>query len=331
MDLQGWMQAGQANRKARDFRAAADCFRRVLDAQPDHLQALQGLADACRGLKDSEGCLAAWDRYLALCPRDGAVQARVGDACRRTGRRDRAILHYEAALRHDPRNRYALMGLGDLYHKAHRPEEALAAWERLLDLDPRLVNIRTMAGNLCRRKLEFERAAHHFRAALKLEPGNPYALFGLADALRGLGRFEEAAPLWDEVVRTDAGNRQVLTRAGDCFCRLGQLAKAEDLFRRALAQGYDRCAEFGLARVQVNRGEYREALDRYEAVLDRNPEDPRAVLLKGQVLGEWRGREAALAYLEDQKARHPEMREIAGALSRMQAGGVANRTERAAL
>jgi pentatricopeptide repeat protein len=209
------------------------------------------------------------------------------------------------------------MGLGDLHQKERRVDEALLCWERLLELDPRLINIRTMAGNLCRKRLDFERAAFHFRAALRLEPHNAHAVFGLADALRGMGRFEEAAPLWDEILDLDPGNRQVLTRAGDCFCRLGQFEKAETLYRSVLDQGYDRSAQFGLARVQVRRGAFAEAVQRYEAVLERNPEDPRAILLKGQVLSEWRGPAEARAYLEAQQASHPGMHEIARALSRL--------------
>lgn len=325
MDLQGLLQAGQASRKAQEFRSAADCFRRALELEPDQAQALQGLADAYRGLKEFGRCLETWDRYLALHPEDGTVQARVGDACRRVGHRERAVIHYQAALRHDPRSRYALMGLGDLYQKERRADEALSCWERLLELDSRLINIRTMAGNLCRWKLDFERAAFHFRAALRLEPHNAHAVFGLADALRGMGRFEEAAPFWDEILELDSSNRQVLTRAGDCFCRLGQLEKAEGLYRRALDLGYDRCAQFGLARVQVRRGAFGEAVQRYEAILARNPEDPRAILLKGQALGEWRGPLEACAYLEAQQTSHPGMHEIAGALSRLRGAATQGR------
>jgi predicted Zn-dependent protease len=78
-------------------------------------------------------------------------------------------------------------------------------------------------------------------------------------------------------------------------------------------------ALFGLARVQVRRGEYREAIRLYEAILARNPEDSRTVLLVGQAIGAWHGPEASRAYLEAHLARHPGTHEIEGALSRVRA------------
>lgn len=281
--LQGWIEAGAASAKARDFRAASGHYLRALERDPRHPQALRGLAEAYRGLREAGRCLETWDRYLVLCPGDVSVQTRVGDACRRAGQLERAAAHYQAALHHDPRDRYALMGLGDLHQKAHRPEEALACWEQLLALAPGLLNIRTMAGNLCRRKLDFHRAEHHFREALALDPHNAHAVFGLADALRGQGRFEEAAPYWDEILETDPGNRQVLCRAGDCFTRLGRCDRAAALFRRALDSGYDRSALLGLAKVHLQLGAPAEAIRCYETILARNPEDARASLLLAQV------------------------------------------------
>lgn len=267
------LQAATASRKARDFQAAAEGYRRCLEQAPSHQQALRGLADAYRGLGDAAHCLEIWDRYLALNPKDGSVHARVGDACRRCGKQARALAHYQAALRHNAHDRYALMGLGDLHQKGPQPEQALPYWEQLLDLAPDLLAIRTMAGNLCRRKLDFNRAEYHFREALRFDPHNAHAIFGLADALRGLGRFLEAAPFWEEMLARDPRSRQVLCRAGDCFARLGRLEDAEDLFRRALQAGYDRSAVLGLARVHLLRAAPGEAMRCYETILARNPGD----------------------------------------------------------
>ncbi|MFZ1375473.1 MAG: tetratricopeptide repeat protein [Geothrix sp.] len=286
MDLQDLIKAGAANRKARQFRAAVDCYLRALALEPHHLQALKGLADAYRGVGDGKRCLETWDRFLALRPQVGSVQARVGDACRRLGLAERAAEHYHAALRHDPGDRHAWTGLGDLHQRERRPEAALACWERLLELDPRLLHIRTMAGNLCRKKLDFARAEHHFREALRQEADNVHAVFGLADALRGLGRFEEAAPYWDEMLKADGANKQVLCRAGDCYARLGNLTGAEALFRRALDQGYDRSALLGLARVHGLRGASADAVRCYEVILARNPGDSRTSQLLAQARAE---------------------------------------------
>lgn len=282
MDIRELIQAGSAHRKVRQFQAAIECYGRALELDAQQVQALKGLADAYRGLGDTDRCLRTWDRYLGLRPADGSVQARIGDACRRLGLIPRAIGHYQAALTHDPMNRFALTGLADLYQKAHRADEALQCWERLLELDGGLLHIRTMAGNLYRRKLNFARAEHHFREALRHDSDNAHALFGIADALRGLGRFEEAAPYWDTMLVKDPRNAQVLCRAGDCFARLGRLDEAEALFQKALIPGFDRSAWLGLARVNTLKGARSAALHCYEVILEHNPADARASQLLAQ-------------------------------------------------
>jgi tetratricopeptide (TPR) repeat protein len=285
MAIQELIQAGAASRKARDFKAAADLYRRALEADPDHAEALRGLADAYRGLKDAVRCLETWDRYLALVPGDASVQARVGDACRRAGTLARARGHYEAALKHDANDRFALMGLGDLHQREQRLDEALACFERLLEVNPGLPHVHIVVGNLRRKKLDFAGAEPHFREALRQDPRNDHAAFGLADTLRGLGRFEEAAPYWEEILVGDPYNRQVLCRAGDCFGRLGRMEQAMALFRRALEPGYDRSALLGLARLHSLRGEGEAAARCYETILEHNAEDVRARQLLAKVRG----------------------------------------------
>jgi tetratricopeptide (TPR) repeat protein len=276
------LKKAAASRKAKEFLAAVDLYSRVLAFDPTHPQALKGLADAYRGLRDARHCLLTWDRYLALCPGDGSVQTRVGDACRRLGLGTRAEDHYQAALRHNPQDRYALMGLGDLHQSGGRLNAALVCWEGLLQLAPGLLNIRTMAGNAYRKQLDFTRAEAHFREVLHLEPGNAHAIFGLADALRGQGRFMEAAGHWEVMLRLDPDNQQVLARAGDCFARLGDLDRAEAILQQALTTGDNKPALLGLAKVLLLRADPLAAIQCYERILAKHPGDPRAGLLLSQ-------------------------------------------------
>jgi len=167
-------------------------------------------------------------------------------------------------------------------HHAQRYQEALACWEPLLQIDPGLLHILTMVGHMHRKLLAFEKAVGCFTKALALAPENPYALFGMADALRGLGRFDQAAPYWEAILEADPCNQQVLARAGDCFQRLGLPARAEELFNRSLAIGYDKGSLLGLARVHHQGAAFEAAIQCYDQILTRNPADARTALLRAQ-------------------------------------------------
>jgi tetratricopeptide (TPR) repeat protein len=317
MDIKHLIERGDATRKAKDFYSAATAYAQALALDPANSRALHGLADAYRGAGAFAKGVEVLERYLALKPGDAAAQARLGDAYRKTGQLDQAADAYRRALALNTNNRFALMGLGDLHFKANRFSEALVCWEPLLLLDPSLVQIRTMVGNIHRKALAFDKAIIHFRAILDSAPHNPYAVFGMADSLRGLGRFQESAPFWDEMLQLDPGNKQVLTRAGDCFFRLGQLAKAENLFARTLERGYEKAVHLGLARIDRSRGCFQQAILHYRAILDRQPQDIRTLLLVAETHREWKGPEAARDYLQGKLRQFPDAKELGRALERL--------------
>jgi tetratricopeptide (TPR) repeat protein len=315
MNSKHFLDRGDVSRKAKNFAGAIPSYLEALAQEPHSPRALLGLADAYRGVNAVRQAVEVLNQYLELKPADAAAQSRLGDAYRRTGQRDLAVAHYRKALDLDGTNRYALLGLGDLYHKEQRVAEALACWEALLELEPDQVRILTLAANLQRRLHAFAKAADYFRRALALGPRDPYGVFGLADSLRGQGLFAEACPLWDELLESDPCNRQVLTRAADCFFALGEVGLAEDLFRRALCLGHERAAVLGLARIQRQRGEFSEAMGGFASLLARRPAEPRTILLMCETLAEWKGLEAALAFLQEQRAAHPGLKELEGALN----------------
>jgi tetratricopeptide (TPR) repeat protein len=276
MNANDLLQRGDGLRKSRDFLGAVPIYLQALQLGGDG-RATLGLADAYRGMGETEKVIEVLKPYVARHPGNAAAHARLADAYKKARQRDLALEHYARSLALDPRNRGALSGLGDLHHREDQPALALACWEPLLDMHPGLTAIQVKAGNLHLRAQAFDRAAHRFRAALVQDPVNPEAIFGLADSLRGLGRFAEARPLWEEVLAADPLNRQALTRAGDCYAGLGDLDRAQELFERSLALGFDKAALLGLAQIQCGVGEFKDALQLCGQILQRHPGDARTL------------------------------------------------------
>jgi len=99
-----WIALGDAlmqqarNRTAHDFAEAASAYRRALALQPDHLEALVGMA----WVKNSEHDFSAgrtWaERVLARDPHHADAHALLGDGAVELGDYDLAFGHYQAAL-----------------------------------------------------------------------------------------------------------------------------------------------------------------------------------------------------------------------------------------
>lgn len=79
----------------------------------------------------------AYERALALDPKDPEVLADLGVSCRRMGWHDRAAEAFGKALKIDPNYEPALVNLGIVYAvDLRQPEKALKVWSRFLELNP---------------------------------------------------------------------------------------------------------------------------------------------------------------------------------------------------
>lgn len=118
------------------FAAAERAFRRVLDRDPEHAQALNYLgymlADRGERLDESVRLIA---RAVEKDPHNGSYLDSLGWAYFKLDRLDLAEPPLRAAGDQLQRNSVVQDHLGDLLHRLERYDEAIAAWRRALDGD----------------------------------------------------------------------------------------------------------------------------------------------------------------------------------------------------
>lgn len=268
---------GDAARKRGDFVRAASHYQKCLDLHPDNNYALFGLADSLKSRNQYGKAIEIWERYLVQDEKNVTVLTRVADSYRKMRNFSRSRDLYQQVLALERDNPYALVGLGHLYYDFKEYEKALSYWERMMENRDGDVDIRilTSIGN-CHRKLKtFQKGLAVFSRALELDPVNFYALFGMADCCRGLNRHRESLEYWNRILRLDPENKVILTRAGDACRALGDFAEAEAFYRRALNIEFDAFAILGLALINKQQGKYSEALRSLESLLKSDPRNPR--------------------------------------------------------
>jgi predicted O-linked N-acetylglucosamine transferase (SPINDLY family) len=157
--LERWVDRGFAAQQAGKLAEAADYYRRVLDRDPRHFDALQllGLVRIHQGRRD-DGILLL-QRAATLQPQDAAVQNNLGNALRDAGRLTDALVALNAAANAEPTDAGIALNLGNV----------------LLDLTAH------------------ERAAAHLLNALQRHPRDARLHYALGRALRELQRPAEAA------------------------------------------------------------------------------------------------------------------------------------------
>ena len=259
---------GDACRELGEYEEAESCYRRLLEVDKNNLFALRGLGDVCKKQARHQEAIRLWKQYLSLRPRDKHVMTRIADSCKALMQFDRAEETYLEILQFDPRDRFALTGMADLQHRIGKDVDAIRYYEKVLEFDENELHILTIIGKLCWRINDFEKAENYFRRALKIDPRNPYALYGLGNCYRWHRHYAKAIDIWQEILKFSDGTQALHSRMGDAFVNLGSPFEAEESYRIALDEGYDRFAIIGLVRLYCDRNDISSAADYFWQLIE---------------------------------------------------------------
>ncbi len=183
---------------------------------------------------DFRGAIADLDEALRARPRyaDGYVNR--GNARYRLGDLDEALADYGRALELAPDLAHVHTSLA-LVHFARRDHErALAETDEALRLDPRDADARIVRGNVRSAAGDPRRALEEFTAAIEIDEHRAMAWFNRGNARMDLGEFGEAVGDYDRAVRIDARYYQAFANRGAAKDASGSARAAADDYRRAL-------------------------------------------------------------------------------------------------
>jgi len=176
--------------------AAETLYRRILDAVPDHPDALNflGIARHQRGF--TAEAVELMQRSLAVNPRAPGVWNNLGNILVDIGRFDEAGEAYEQVAHWSPDDAALFNNLGVLRRAQQRPDDAEAAYRRAIALQPDYAEAHNNYGNLLGGLGRINEAVREYCEAITLVPTNPSARKMLGFAYYTLGRHEEAADIY---------------------------------------------------------------------------------------------------------------------------------------
>ena len=304
---------GRALRRAHRFRRAIEAFAEALALDPRYPKPYRNRAIARSRLGEFDLALADADRAVELSPRDAyplVVRARI-----RRHRKEPVLPDLEAALALDPTHadawgllaevylqageherglaacRRALATypqhpngwaiLGEFERLAGRRAEALAAFDRSLGFDHKNVAALHGRAQLYLDEQDYERALADLEQAFRVSRGEPKAAISLASGRRLAGDLQGALELCNDVLEAAPHYDALLERAaaqaalGHEDLALRDLERASEVAPQATRPYVQRAA------IHLRAKRYPEVLHAVEAALRRNPDDARALALRG--------------------------------------------------
>jgi choline-sulfatase len=191
--LSGLMQQGLVALRAGRPADAVEPFRSVARRGVDSFESHYYLARAYAGVKQWREAAAEYDRATARLP--GGIEAWRGLGESRVALHDGAgaVRAFEKLVALAPRDPIALMQLGEAYRDVARYKDATRVIREALALDPRPAQYWHSLGTVLGAGGEMAEAERAFAEATTREPGNGLYAYNRGLALQHLGRREEAA------------------------------------------------------------------------------------------------------------------------------------------
>jgi predicted TPR repeat methyltransferase len=184
--------------KGGQFVEAGELYRRVLEMNPDHPQALHYAGVLAHQQGRNDEAVALVERSLALAPDQADWYSNQGIIFQSSGELDRAIDAFRRAIALDATHANAHSNLGVLLRAAGQTAEAEAAYRTAIQLNPDHIDAYTNLGILLGALSRTEEAAACYCKVITLRPKHREARRLLALAHATLGDVGEAVKIFEE-------------------------------------------------------------------------------------------------------------------------------------
>jgi protein O-GlcNAc transferase len=214
---------------------AQDCYRRVLEEQPENVDALHFLGVIAYQRGEHEEAERLIGRALSLNGANAPAQNNLGNVLRERGRAQEAIEAYRRALALAPDYVDAHLNLAGALVSERRLEEAEAAYRRLLVVKPDAVEGLINLGNVLREQDRADESIASYRDAIRLRPDVATAHYNLGCYLRDRNRPDEAIESLQRAVALEPGMAEAQVALASILSDNDRRTEAVAAYERAMA------------------------------------------------------------------------------------------------
>jgi tetratricopeptide (TPR) repeat protein len=224
----------------------------------------------------------SYKKALELNPNSPVIMERLAEIYAKSQRIRDAVVEAQATLKIEPDNvdahkllaRIYVRTLGDVNAGDVQREnlgKAIEQFQAILKLEPDDLYSALWLARLYRFENQHADAEKVLRGILQRDSDNGPALEQLSQILMDEGRSQEAIQLLSDAAN-DSASPDVLDLLGDAYSQAHQYDKAEDAYRKAIAQDPDDPGHLhGLATALMAQDKYAEALEIFKKLTEIEP------------------------------------------------------------
>ena len=233
--LDAHQMLGQLAVMDRDFDSALGHFGRALELEPEHRNALQGMASSYRALGQSEEALVGFRRLLEIAGADTGASIAIADIEFDRGDLDAAAETLKQATATTEAPALISNKLGEVRAEQGRFDEAMALFKEATEDNEVFASPYFNLAVLYEERGNLREAVSNYEKAIELAPKYYHAQFNLGRLLGHIGQTDRQMELWESSIESNPDFVQ-----GHVFLAKllmdsdGSLVRAEALARRGI-------------------------------------------------------------------------------------------------
>lgn len=201
LDADAWLIYGTVLGLKGNLSAAIDCFDKAVSIDPAFFDGYFNRGIALQNQSRRQQAILSYRTALRLKPNHVHALNNLANCLSETGEYREALACLEKALSTAPGFVEAKNNLGTVHRLLGNLDTALECYRQVLKARPEFFLAHLNMGNVFSARLQFDEAIVAYKAALAIKPNDPDALNGLANALLKTGYVQAAIDIYREALK----------------------------------------------------------------------------------------------------------------------------------
>jgi len=273
MDINEAIALALKEQKSGNLIMAESIYRKILEIQPDNVNALHFLGLIYFENKDFDSAIEYISKSLNIEPAYPEALLNMGLVLMAKGHFDEALYYLRKSFQFNPECAETLKNIGAILQVQGNYDEAIINYKKALEINPELSDIYKNVAYLFRDKGMLNEAIIFFKKALEYYPGIADIHNNLGLALNDIGEIDEAIGYLRNAIKINPGNPEFYNNLGVILRGKGLFDEAIGCFTQALMLNNRFLEAYNNIAVSLReKGHIEEAIYFLRKALDINPD-----------------------------------------------------------